>query len=229
MSGSRRRFWAVVPMKPLACAKSRLAAALGDDRREALALAMFHDVLQTLCGCTWLGGVMVITRDPRIAAIARARGALVGTEAALHGYNAAVRGAAECLSQQNRAMLVVPGDVPLIDGADVAELLDGLPAGPAMVLAPARDRRGTNALACDPASLVQPRFGLDSFNAHRSAGEAAGVTPVIRCNPRFALDIDNPADIDRLLSGAATTRAQALAGSWPRVTAAPPVAVRVHA
>jgi 2-phospho-L-lactate guanylyltransferase len=62
---------ALVPVKALALAKSRLAAHLSDRQREALALDMFQHVLHTLCDSELFEQVYVVSADPRILELAQ--------------------------------------------------------------------------------------------------------------------------------------------------------------
>ena len=68
--------WAVVPVKRLAAAKQRLAAALGG-AREDFAYLLACRTLDVLQGTDVFAGIIVVTPDPRVADAARARGAAV--------------------------------------------------------------------------------------------------------------------------------------------------------
>ena len=88
----KTRIWAVVPVKRFSTAKSRLATVLDTIERAELARLMFQDVLDALALCKeFLAGVIVVTSDESAAALARSRGAIVLSDAADNGINAAVR------------------------------------------------------------------------------------------------------------------------------------------
>ena len=55
---------AILPVKSFASAKQRLAGALGAEARQALARAMFTDVLGALGRVPELDEVVVVTADP---------------------------------------------------------------------------------------------------------------------------------------------------------------------
>lgn len=67
------RWSLVVPLKPLAEAKSRLAAAAGDSLRPHLALAFAEDTVAAALACPSVRNVAVVTDDPaasfRLAAL----------------------------------------------------------------------------------------------------------------------------------------------------------------
>jgi 2-phospho-L-lactate guanylyltransferase (CobY/MobA/RfbA family) len=59
---------------------------------------------------------------------------------------------------------------------------------------------GTNALLLAPPEIIKLRFGYDSFNFHMSQVAAQGLPLRYIENERIALDIDEPKDLERLLS-----------------------------
>ena len=72
-----RDIWAVLPVKDFGTAKQRLAAVMSQPERTALFAAAVEDVLEALTGCASLGGVVMVTREPRAERLARAYGARV--------------------------------------------------------------------------------------------------------------------------------------------------------
>ena len=55
--------WAILPVKDLVRAKSRLAGVLAPHERRALAQAMVEDVLVALTGCGELQGVLMVSDE----------------------------------------------------------------------------------------------------------------------------------------------------------------------
>jgi 2-phospho-L-lactate/phosphoenolpyruvate guanylyltransferase len=101
------------------------------------------------------------------------------------------------------AILILPGDMPLVRSADIEQLLAQVPAeatAPFALLAPSHDRLGTNALLLAPPDIIKLRFGHDSFSFHTSQVVAQGLALRIFENERLALDIDEPRDLERFLS-----------------------------
>jgi 2-phospho-L-lactate/phosphoenolpyruvate guanylyltransferase len=203
---SRRDIWAVVPVKEFARAKERLAASLSPRLRQQLAAAMFEDVLEALSGAGGLAGIAVVTVDPTAAAIARRYGTNVFTDGARDGHTGAVTAAALKLAAGGSAMLTMPGDIPRVTAADIAQVLVAHPAGAAFTIVPAWDERGSNAILCSPADLVPLRFGSDSFFPHLAAARALGLQPTIVRNASIALDLDEPAELSRFMEKRSQTR-----------------------
>lgn len=193
---------ALVPVKHLDVAKSRLRPGLGAQALAELTLAMLGDVLEALRDAAELQTVAVVTEDERVADAARAAGAraIVRRDT---GLNASLDAAAHELAAEGaEALLVVLGDVPGIGPGDVRTLVAAASAlGPkAAVLAPARDG-GTAALLRRPPDAIPSRFGPGSAAAHRAEATRIGVDFREIPLPGLAVDLDRPEDLDEFARG----------------------------
>jgi 2-phospho-L-lactate guanylyltransferase len=202
--------WAVVPVKDTRDAKQRLAAALPQAQRSALALAMLEDVLEALARARDLAGIIVVTIDAAARDLARRYGAQISEERATESHTAAVLGAARDLAARGAAMLTIPGDVPLVTSAEIELVIGAHRRGHRFVIVPARDELGSNAILAAPADAVPLRFGDNSFFPHLAASRACGIEPAVLPLPGIGLDIDTPEDLAAFLSRPSRTRARAL-------------------
>jgi 2-phospho-L-lactate/phosphoenolpyruvate guanylyltransferase len=203
--------WAVVPVKERGLAKERLATVLGPQQRQALALAMLEDVLSALTATPGIPGILVVTVDPEASRLAARYGARLVETGARNGHTGAVAAAARLLAAEGRAgMLALPGDIPLVTPAELAELFAAHPPAPSFTIAPSHDERGSNAIACSPPDAVPLRFGENSFYPHLRAAEAHGIKPNVLHLPGIALDIDNPEDVVSFMRIDVPTRARAV-------------------
>src|SRR5213596_3605440 len=82
---------AVLPVKRFDDAKQRLAADYSAPARADLAEAMLEDVLAALAAVTELEDVIVVTAEPRAAALAGAHGATVADDPDETGQSAAAK------------------------------------------------------------------------------------------------------------------------------------------
>jgi 2-phospho-L-lactate guanylyltransferase len=214
-----RSLCAVVPAKTTAEAKQRLAGVLSPAQRRELALAMLDHVLAVLSSSPQLTGLRVVTIDPAAAALAASYGAAVSAAGAGDGHTAALAAAAGDLAARGCDLLTVPGDIPLVEAADVRTLLaahdhDLRRNGRAFSIVPAHDGRGSNAVVSSPADAVPLRFGGDSFLRHLAAARTRGITARVIELPRIALDIDTPDDLAQWLASPSRTPARALLERW---------------
>lgn len=202
--------WVLIPVKPLAQAKTRLAGVLAPAERRALVLAMLDDLLSALDGVPGVAGIALVSADPALAELGAARGLRVLAEPE-PGLNAALRGALATLAAERvDRVLILPADIPLADGAALRCLLAVDSTGPAAALVGAAADGGTNALLLAPPGLLEPAFGPGSCARFQRAARELGVAPVLFDLPQIALDIDRPEDLRALVEagpGAARTRA----------------------
>lgn len=192
--------WAALPVKGFTGPKQRLGALLSPAQRAAVAAAMLEDVLAALAGAQ-LAGIMVNTPDPAAADLARRYGARVVTEQASEGHTGAVDGMRRILLREGqRAMLALPGDIPLVTSAELNAVVASAGDGRSLVIAPAHDELGSNAVLCTPPDVMPLRFGDDSYFPHMVTARRHGLDPVIVRAPGLGLDIDHPADLRALLA-----------------------------
>lgn len=160
---------------------------------------MLEDVLAALAEAP-LAGIVVNTVDPLAGEIARRYGARVIGDAARDGHTGAVAAMARLLHAEGRAgMLTVPGDIPRVTAAEIATVLRAGRPAPSVTIVPAHDERGSNAVLCSPPTVMQLRFGDDSFLPHLARARALGIEPTIVKLPGIGLDIDQPGDLQAFL------------------------------
>lgn len=187
---------AIVPVKRLAEAKSRLGPRLDPAARAALVVGMLRSVLSALGASGVVGERVVVSPDPAVLAVARAAGASALPQRD-DGLNQALEAARASLPLAP-ALLILPADLPLLGMAEVRGLVALSRTSPGIVLTPDRERQGTNALVVRPADALPFQFGPDSFRRHQAAAWAAGLAVEVYQAPALALDLDTPADLDEL-------------------------------
>ena len=194
-----RDLWAVVPVKEVEHAKRRLERCYSARFRRELVHAMLEDVLRALAAAPAIAGIVVVSLDRGARAIASRLGARLIEQGARDGHTGAVMAAAYLLAKERRdAMLTLPADVPCVTNAEISTLIGMHRAAPAFTIVPSHDGRGSNAIVVSPPDAVPLAFGDDSFGPHLAAALRAGIEPTVVAMPGIALDIDHPADLDRL-------------------------------
>ena len=193
---------AILPVKTFDAAKQRLGGMLGAGSRQALAQAMFSDVLTALRRVRGLDGIVVVTSD-RIAD-STALGHRVQTlrDDAQVGQSAATLiGIGYAIGRGFDRALLVPGDTPLLDPGEVDDLLDESERrGLAAMVVPDRHGTGTNALLLSPPNAIEPSFGPGSLERHLAAARAAAVPHDTAAPASLTMDVDTPEDLTELSS-----------------------------
>jgi 2-phospho-L-lactate/phosphoenolpyruvate guanylyltransferase len=184
---------AILPVKSFNAAKQRLAGMLGAGSRQALAQAMFSDVLTTLRHVPGLDAVAVVTSDRVAESAALGERVQVLRDTEQTGQSAATLiGIRYAQAAGYERVLLVPGDTPLVDPQDVGRLLG---VETAVAIVPDRHGTGTNALLISPPDAIAPSFGPGSFERHVVAARAAAVGYSIERVPGLMFDVDTPDDL----------------------------------
>ncbi|MFI9509940.1 2-phospho-L-lactate guanylyltransferase [Nocardia sp. NPDC052566] len=188
---------AVIAVKSLDRAKSRLADRLRPEHRARLVLAMLADTVTAAAAVPRIGSVTVVTPDPVVTELALALGAQVHPEPPIadpDSLNAALADAANALRHRHGPvdLLALQADLPALRAGELAEMLATAPDGARSLVV---DHAGTGTAALlvrHPIAALEPRFGPDSARRHIGAGaiDLTGDWPGLR------LDVDTAADLD---------------------------------
>jgi 2-phospho-L-lactate guanylyltransferase len=185
---------AVVPVRALEGAKSRLGEALDAEERRDLVVGLLRRTLEELRRCRAVDRTIVVSADEEVLSIARSSGA-IGLRQTGGGLNAALDQArAAAVDLGASSLLVLPGDLPAITAEAVDAVLAARPAGSSVVLVADRHGRGTNALVLTPPDVVPFAFGGDSRLAHATLART-GAAAYVEVDGPLALDLDTPDDL----------------------------------
>jgi 2-phospho-L-lactate guanylyltransferase len=227
------RTLAIVPVKGFGEAKQRLSESLAPGARSSLAQAMFSDVLAALGRVRALDAVVVVTADPAAEQLAHGRASVLHDTGRGGQSVAAQIGIRHAVEAGFERVLLVPGDTPLIDAAEVDALLERTEAERVEVgIVADRHGTGTNALVLAPPTAIDPSFGPDSCARHVDLANAGERAHRLEHAPTLAHDVDTPEDLDALRSALAGVRgrAQRTWGALHQIDVARPrpPAVEVH-
>ena len=191
------RTLAILPVKSFGAAKQRLSDQLGQGSREALAQAMFSDVLGSLRRVKGLDAIAVVTDDPRAESAARGGRVLVLRDRDETGQSDAARiGIGHALEGNFERALLVPGDTPLLDPLEIDGLLTRATAEHLdAVIVPDRAGTGTNALLLRPPDAFAPSFGQGSLERHIDAASTTGINFRVERVRSLMHDVDTPDDL----------------------------------
>jgi 2-phospho-L-lactate/phosphoenolpyruvate guanylyltransferase len=188
--------WAIVPVKPMRRAKSRLSNVLTSEEREQLNIEMLKKTLFALSMVAEIGKVLVVSSDMSALALARDYNARTLLEDGHSSLNTALtRATTLALAYGTSGVLVLPADLPLINIEDLQLFINRCGKPPGIVIAPDRHLMSTNALMVRPTGLIQYLFGANSYQRHLKQANKAGAHVEICDSISFALDIDTPLDL----------------------------------
>ena len=198
MSGSgASSVFAVVPVKDLAGAKSRIAPILDPGARAGLTLYMMGRVVAAIRGAG-VENVGVVSPDRIVLSEAAERGATPLRQES-RGLNPALEeGRRWAMGEGASALLVLPADLPLLQPEDVRRVLGEADDETSVVISPDGARAGTNALLLAPPDAMPFAFGPGSYEAHLRAARERGLDVRVCERPRLAFDLDTADDLARL-------------------------------
>jgi len=175
---------AVLPVKRLAAAKTRLRGAVPGVDHDRLVLAMARDTVAAALACPPVARALVVTDDPAAMAALGGLGAeRVPDDGGLN--RAFARGAAHA---GGAPVVALTADLPALRPRELAAALATVTR---RGFVPDADGTGTAMLAARAGVPLDPRFGPDSAGAHA----ASGATRLDGDWPTLRRDVDTAADL----------------------------------
>lgn len=208
--GARVRWTLVVPLKPLARAKSRLSDTAPDAVRPRLVLAFAQDTVAAAGASPAVRDVVVVTDDPLAGRELAGLGARIVPDAPRRapdrardrppddGLNAALtHGVATVrLGRPDAAVAALNADLPALRTEELTRVLEQAARFPRAFLADAAGI-GTTLLTALSGRELLPLFGNASRMRHRGSGAAEIMLPGI---DSVRQDVDTGADLRTALS-----------------------------
>jgi len=200
---------ALIAVKRLDQAKSRLADRLRPEHRARLVLAMLADTMTATTSVPGIAAVTVVTPDAAVADLTRSLGGHVHPEPAADSadsLNAALAAAAAGVRARHGGvdLLALQADLPALRPDELADVLATAPRGGRAIVTD-HAGTGTAALLVRDGGELAPAFGPDSARRHIAAGavDLPGEWPGLR------RDVDTAADLERAveLGAGSSTRA----------------------
>jgi 2-phospho-L-lactate/phosphoenolpyruvate guanylyltransferase len=200
------RVVAIVPIRSLSGAKTRLGEPLDPEERQDFVLAMLGRTVEAALGASRLARVVVVSMDDDLLARARGMGAATVLQKT-DGLNEGLDEARSEATGDATAIVVLPADLPGVAAAAIDRIAEAAelarrdePGRPVVVLVPDRHGKGTNALLLSPPDAIPFSFGEASRRRHERAAQLCGATYLELDGP-LAFDVDTAEDLleaDRL-------------------------------
>ena len=202
---------ALVPLKRLDYAKTRLASVLDPATRVRVMRALLDHTLEQVKAAPSIRSVTLVSSAVEAASIAAEHGVAHYDDRGRPWNEALAAAIADAVASE--AVAIVSADVPLLTVGDVEQFVAALTDRGA-VIARATDA-GTNAVAMRPAGAMPTTFGVKGSAArHAALAEESGLRPAIVDIHGLAHDLDTAADLEEVLRHAMSDEVRAvLAGA----------------
>lgn len=198
------RTFAIVPVRSLGGAKSRLGEPLDAEERADLVMALLTRTVEAALAAKRLAGVIVVSMDEELLGRARNLGAMTLLQkigALNEGLDEARSMVGGAVGAQAKAIVVLPADLPGVTASAIDRLVEAAQAAASaeperavVVLVTDRHGSGTNALLTTPPDAIPFRFGPGSRESHRTAASLVGATYVELDGP-LSFDLDTADDL----------------------------------
>jgi 2-phospho-L-lactate guanylyltransferase len=188
----------LLPIKPLARAKTRLRGAAGgwdgDPAAHArLVIALARDTVAAATAAALVRRVVAICSDDLVCRVLAVDGVEAIADEPGNGLNPALRYGEALLRTADPASAVaaMPADLPALRSDELDRAVCGALATGGRAFCADQAGTGTTLLLAPPGHALEPRFGAGSAAAHRASGarELSGRWPGLRC------DVDTAADL----------------------------------
>ena len=187
----------IIPVKAPDRGKSRLAPVLGARSRHALSLMLLQHVLRCTGDAQAPLHRWVVGGDRWVRRVAESEGARWLEELGTDLNDTLGRAMCRAFAGGSPAVVFLPADLPLLEPPDIDALMDATSGFSRIVMCPALNDGGTNALAM-PRSMAFPlRLGTHSFARHLEAANSLGHLNTVLRREGFAFDLDTPAELQR--------------------------------
>ena len=183
------RVYGLIPVKALERAKSRWRDVPDPDRRAAL-LAMVSRVVHAAAGALGQDGCTIITDDRTIQRVAEQLGVAWMPDPGEDLNSTIWLAMQDAFERGAGGALYLPADVAAATSADVQAVVEASEGCTRPVAVPAERDGGTNALLMPAMAAFPPSLGLDSFERHRRAAEALGMSLDVVRAPGLIMDVD---------------------------------------
>lgn len=193
------RLVAVIPVRTLEGAKSRLGGVLDAEERQDLVRLLLERTIAAAGLVAQVAAILVVSPDPAILELARQSGAEPLRQRG-EGLNEGLEQAvAHATAAGATAVLVLAADLPSVSDTSIGEIVETAAAAASVgraivVVVPDRHGRGTNAMLLSPPDVIRFAFGTDSREAHEAAARAVDALSLEVDGP-LSLDLDLPEDL----------------------------------
>lgn len=186
--------FALIPVKDLKKAKSRLSPILRQQERRVFCLKMLEDVVKTVRHAKCIQRTFIVSKDDEALSLSHELQAYPFKENS-SGLNQALSEAVQhCISQGATSVLILPGDIPLAKPEDIREI-SLLKGKNSLVISPSRNEKGTNALLLKPPDALPMLYGKNSFQHFLKEAQKRKLSVYIWRSKRFGLDVDTIDDL----------------------------------
>ena len=191
---------AILPVKDLSHAKSRLSHEIDQQQRESLASNLLRRTIGILKSSRCIDDILLVSQDVRVHYIAKTEGLLFLQEQGADLNQALEQATRWSIDQCYSAILILPLDIPFLTKDDIHSINQmANDETEVVIIAPDHEMKGTNALLVKPPGILKYQFGWNSFYRHWQQTMDRHIKNKIYCSTEISFDLDSPAQYHLLI------------------------------
>jgi 2-phospho-L-lactate guanylyltransferase len=196
-----KKIAAVIPMKNLHYAKSRLSNILTLQQRKKLVLFLFNITIKTLKKSKFISEIIVVSSDKTIEKFSFKNGLIFIKDLDNGVNNAIILADRYCVQNNIDANIVIPHDLPFISVKEIDYICNISEKYPkCVIICPSKRFDGTNILFRKPPSVIVTFYDNNSYLNHLKEAEKFNI-PLESINlDNLMFDIDTREDLLDFLS-----------------------------
>ena len=191
---------AVIPVKSLHSAKSRLSPFLTLQQRKNLALLLLNATIKTVKASRFVSDIIVVSSDNIIENLSF-KNSLKFIKDADNGVNNAVILADRyCIENEIDANIVIPNDIPFLSFRSIDQIcIISEKYSQCVIICPSKRFDGTNILLRKPPGVIKTFYDNDSYANHLKEAKKLNIPIESLDYANLRFDIDTKEDLIEFL------------------------------
>jgi 2-phospho-L-lactate/phosphoenolpyruvate guanylyltransferase len=195
-----KKIAAVIPVKNLHYAKSRLSTILTLQQREKLVLFLFNITIRTLKKSQFISEIVVVSSDKTIERFSFKNGLKVIKDFDSGVNNAVILADHYCIDNDIDANIIIPQDLPFISVKEIDYICNISEKYPkCVIICPSKRFDGTNILFRKPPTVITTFYDNNSYFNHLKEAQKFNIPIELLNFDNLMFDIDTKEDLFEFL------------------------------
>ncbi|MGE0243176.1 MAG: 2-phospho-L-lactate guanylyltransferase [Nitrososphaeraceae archaeon] len=195
-----KKIAAVIPVKNLYSAKSRLSPFLTLQQRRNLALILLNATIKTVKSSRFISDIIVVSSDDTIENFSFENSLKFIKDADNGVNNAVILADRYCIENEIDANIVIPNDLPFLSFKSIDQIcVISEKYSKCIIICPSKRFDGTNILLRKPPGVIKTFYDNDSYANHLKEARKLNIPIESLDHENLRFDIDTKQDLIEFL------------------------------
>jgi 2-phospho-L-lactate guanylyltransferase len=195
-----KKIAAVIPVKNLHSAKSRLSPFLTLQQRRNLALILLNATIKTVKSSRFISDIIVVSSDDTIKNFSFENSLKFIKDADNGVNNAVILADRYCIENEIDANIVIPNDLPFLSFKSIDQIcVISEKYSKCIIICPSKRFDGTNILLRKPPGVIKTFYDNDSYANHLKEAKQLNIPIESLDHDNLRFDIDTKQDLIEFL------------------------------